>query len=95
MKSKVDSARGALRGSDILLAMQNAVARKEGGGSTGQTAVRKGKKRRELKSRDDMEQRLKDYDYSRVRPIEIRSDWGPRIDEFERRNQELRSRYHY
>lgn len=95
-KPELDSAGGALRGSDILLAMQKAVARKEGGGSRGQTAVRKGKKRRESKSRDDMEQLLlKDYDYSTVRPIEISGDWGRRIDEFERRIQELRSQHHY
>ncbi|KAH0456304.1 hypothetical protein IEQ34_014211 [Dendrobium chrysotoxum] len=95
-KPKEDSAGATLRGSDILLAMQRAVARKEGGGSRGQTIVRKGKKRRESKSRDDMEQLLPaDYDYSKVRPIEIQSDWGPRMDEFERRIQELLSRYHY
>ncbi|KAH0456466.1 hypothetical protein IEQ34_014373 [Dendrobium chrysotoxum] len=61
-----EAAGTTLRGSDILLAMQRAVARKEGGGSRGQTIVRKGKKRRESKSRDDMEQLLPaDYDYSK------------------------------
>ncbi|XP_020574011.1 uncharacterized protein LOC110020298 [Phalaenopsis equestris] len=95
-KSKVYPAGGALRGSDVLLAMHEAVARKEGGGSRVQRSFRKGKKRRESKSGDDTEQLLRaNYDYGSIRPIEIRSDWMPRMEEFERRIQELRSRYHY
>ncbi|KAK8944116.1 hypothetical protein KSP39_PZI008530 [Platanthera zijinensis] len=96
-KSNAVSGGRALRGSDILIAMQRAVAQKEIGGSGGgQKAGRKRKKRKGYKSGGEMENLLPaDYDYASVRPIQIRGDWGPRIVELEDRLQDLRSRYHF
>ncbi|XP_010940956.1 uncharacterized protein [Elaeis guineensis] len=86
--------RGAssLRGSDVLQALQRAVAAKE---------ARKGRKRRPTRrseggGRGGGEGDLPgDYDYGKAQPIEVRADWGPRIEELERRIQELQAAHHY
>ncbi|XP_074592258.1 uncharacterized protein LOC141848047 [Curcuma longa] len=83
---------GALRGSDVLLALQRAVAEKEAR-RLSEKKRRRGKRRTSTahgggdggeKGVDSGEQ---------VRPIEIRSDWETRIEELEKRIQDLRSQY--
>ncbi|WOK95198.1 hypothetical protein Cni_G03905 [Canna indica] len=78
---------GALRGSDVLHALQRAVAKRE---------ARKlsGKKKRKRATADGIGDGAALDHSEQVRPIEIRSDWGQRIDELEKRIQELRSQYH-
>lgn len=86
--------RGAssLRGSDVLQALQRAVAAKE---------ARKRRKRRPTKRSEGSggggrEGDLPgEYDYGEARPIEVRAEWGPRIEELEWRIQELQAHYHY
>ncbi|PKA47675.1 hypothetical protein AXF42_Ash014452 [Apostasia shenzhenica] len=90
-KSNLDPGGARLRGSDVLMAMQRAAAQKKRGGGCG----RKGNRRRGSRSGEDEEQfLLAADDCGDVRPIEIRSDLGPRIDELERRIEELLFRYH-
>ncbi|XP_009391937.2 uncharacterized protein LOC103977976 [Musa acuminata AAA Group] len=81
-------ATGALRGSDVLQALQKAVAKRE--------ARKLGdKKKRRKRAATDGGGEAFGFDHGQqVRPVEIRSDWGQRIDELERRVQELRSQYH-
>ncbi|KAJ0964142.1 hypothetical protein J5N97_029264 [Dioscorea zingiberensis] len=62
-----------LRGSDVLHALQRATARKE-----------KKRRRPGRKEKSDGGEEAAAHDGSgEVRPIEIRSDWGPRIEELE------------
>ncbi|RWW11647.1 hypothetical protein BHE74_00019852 [Ensete ventricosum] len=79
---------GPLRGSDVLQALQKAVAKRE--------ARKLGdKKKRRKKAATDGRGEALGFDHGQqVRPVEIRSDWRQRIDELERRVQELRSQYH-
>ncbi|KAG0462069.1 hypothetical protein HPP92_020545 [Vanilla planifolia] len=68
---------------------------KESGGVEAQSTVRKGKKKRGSRTNTDEKEPLlpADYDFDSVRPIEVKDDWAPRIDELEYRLQDLRSRY--
>ncbi|XXG68077.1 hypothetical protein AAC387_Pa06g1253 [Persea americana] len=73
-----------LSGSDVLLALQRAAADK--------ASTKKGKKGKRMGSKRGVEQRPSPTaiaDYSDVRPLNIRSDWGDRLDEMERLLQEL------
>ncbi|KAL6005719.1 hypothetical protein ACLOJK_006290 [Asimina triloba] len=69
----------SLRGSDVLLALQRAAAQKLRRGRK----ETKGRPSRDGKSEDGFE------DLSNARPIEIRSDWVARLDEIERKLEEL------
>ncbi|XP_042448828.1 uncharacterized protein LOC122033731 [Zingiber officinale] len=88
---------GALRGSDVLLALQRAVSEKEAR-RLSEKKRRRGKRRTPTThggggggGGDGGE---KGFDpFEQVRPIEIRSDWETRIEELEKRIQELRSQY--
>ncbi|KAJ8627041.1 hypothetical protein MRB53_020348 [Persea americana] len=73
-----------LSGSDVLLALQRAAADK--------ASTKMGKKGKRMGSKRGVEQRPSPTaiaDYSDVRPLNIRSDWGDRLDEMERLLQEL------
>ncbi|XVE73639.1 hypothetical protein DITRI_Ditri11bG0134600 [Diplodiscus trichospermus] len=71
-----------ISGRDVLWALQRAAAQKK-------KAKRKNNKR--LASSDsDASHREKDsIDYSNVRPLEIKTEWSLKLDELEKRLQEL------
>ncbi|XP_058104968.1 uncharacterized protein LOC131248619 [Magnolia sinica] len=71
----------SLKGSDVLFALQKAAVQK--------ATSRKGKKG--MKGKPSREGRAEDSvgDYSDVRPLHIRSDWGVRLDEMETMLEEL------
>ncbi|KAG6469689.1 uncharacterized protein LOC122031193 [Zingiber officinale] len=84
---------GALRGSDVLLALQRAVAEKEAR-RLSEKRRRRGKRRTPTTHGGGGDGGEKGFDsFEQVRPIEIRSDWETRIEELEKRIQELRSQY--
>ncbi|KAF5731994.1 hypothetical protein HS088_TW18G00681 [Tripterygium wilfordii] len=75
-----------LKGLDVLWAMQKAAAEKNklSGGSG-----RKNKRRKGLSSSEGSDREEDDVDYSNVRPLCIKEEWGVRLDELEKRLQEL------
>ncbi|XP_020109958.1 developmental regulatory protein wetA-like [Ananas comosus] len=89
---------GGLKGSDVLRALQRAVAAKE-------ASPRRGKKKRRQAERererfgggggDDGGGGGGGGDLGSVPPVEIRSDWVDRIEELERRLEELQDRQYY
>uniref|UniRef100_A0A2P2P3W3 Uncharacterized protein LOC105642785 n=1 Tax=Rhizophora mucronata TaxID=61149 RepID=A0A2P2P3W3_RHIMU len=75
-----------LSGLDVLWAMQRAAAEKSKGSGIGGT--KKNKKRRELSSAGAC--RVEDaVNYSKVRPLCIKSDWGARLEQLEKRLKDL------
>ncbi|XP_044493719.1 uncharacterized protein LOC123217042 [Mangifera indica] len=74
-----------LSGSDVLWALQRAAVQKK----------KKHKKRRELKSagtgsdKEDADVDDHDVDYSNVKPLDIKSEWSVKLNELEKRLQEL------
>ncbi|OIS99412.1 PREDICTED: uncharacterized protein LOC109231809 [Nicotiana attenuata] len=81
-----------LSGFDVLRALEKATAqkmkkkRKERDGSA--LSSRKGIGRGRGERREDNEE-LVDYDKESVRPLSIKVDWGTRLDELEKRLQQL------
>ncbi|XVF72955.1 hypothetical protein PTKIN_Ptkin12aG0161900 [Pterospermum kingtungense] len=70
-----------ISGSDVLWALQRAAAEKR---------KAKRKKKGLISSESDASQREKDgIDYSNVRPLEIKTEWRLKLDELEKRLQEL------
>lgn len=69
-----------ISGSDVLWAMQKAAAHKKKKNKKKMNKIRKGS------SSQDEEVAM---DYSNIRPLCIKSEWGGRLDELEKRLQEL------
>lgn len=76
-----------ISGSDVLWAMQKAAAHKNR--ASGMKTKNKKKKRKGLSS-SHVEEEVA-MDFSNVRPLIINSEWGGRLDELEKRLQELSS----
>ncbi|KAK9280185.1 hypothetical protein L1049_013872 [Liquidambar formosana] len=72
-----------LSGSDVLWALQRATARKN--------KISGGKKKRRSSTSVGTSDKdgIFEEDYSNVRPLSIKSDWATRLDDLERRLQEL------
>ena len=75
----------SLRGADILQALQRKAAAEtpKGGARKGAKARRPGAKAREGSGEV--------WDYSNVRPLEVKSDWAFRLEELDRLVQELQA----
>ncbi|KAJ9171566.1 hypothetical protein P3X46_014919 [Hevea brasiliensis] len=84
-----DNQRGAatnqLSGLDVLWAMKRAAAEKNRAAAT---TNKKNRKRKGLLSADGQREEYA-VDYSNVRPLCIKSEWGARLDELEKRLQEI------
>ncbi|KAE8699630.1 3-ketoacyl-CoA synthase 1 [Hibiscus syriacus] len=69
----------AISGSDVLWALQRAAAQKK----------KANRKKKGLTSSPDSQREKDSIDYSDVRPFEIKSEWSPKLDELEKRLQQL------
>lgn len=82
--NKEEERRKEIKGSDVLWALQKAAAKKNRSGG------KKGKKIRMGKSKSPEAEGEEDcLDYSKVRPIRIKSEWSIKLDELEKRAKEL------
>lgn len=80
---------GALRGSDVLMAMQKAISQKENRGK------RRDVGRKSIGGRkNDVNAMNADLVGRDARPVEIRKDWEPRLEALANRIQELQEEQH-
>lgn len=89
---------GGLKGSDVLRALQRAVAAKEASPRSGKKKRRQAERERERfggGGGDDGGGGGGGGDRGSVRPVQIRSDWADRIEGLERRVEELRGQQYY
>lgn len=93
-KQKQEEGSRQISGSEVLFAMQKAAAKKSKESRKKKTNTRGGPE--VLSSvgryREEEEEEEEDVDYSKVRPLCVKSDWGTRLDELEMRLQELSSK---
>ncbi|KAF5192557.1 hypothetical protein FRX31_017855 [Thalictrum thalictroides] len=75
---------GTLRGSDVLLALQRATKERNRSRGTGN----KGKKKVGRRSRSESGDEDK-IDYENVKDLNVKSDWGDRLNELEKQLQQL------
>lgn len=91
-KQKQDEVSRQISGSEVLFAMQKAAAKKSKESRKKKTNTRGGPEVLSSVGRYREEEEEDDVDYSKVRPLSVKSDWGTRLDELEMRLQELSSK---
>ncbi|PRQ58584.1 hypothetical protein RchiOBHm_Chr1g0360901 [Rosa chinensis] len=88
-KQKQEDSSRQISGSEVLFAMQKAAAKKR-------KETRKKKTKTSAEGLSSVgrhrEEEEDEVDYSKVRPLCLKSDWGRRLDELEMRLQELSSK---
>lgn len=95
-KQKQEEGSRQISGSEVLFAMQKAAAKKSKESRKKKTNTRGGPEVLSSVGRyreeEEDEEEEEDVDYSKVRPLCVKSDWGTRLDELEMRLQELSSK---